>query len=110
MKISQDEIESFTREIFYEVASHNLGVWEVLWAANSQFESASVSDRIELSQSVVRGLTSCGVVKLYRGEQWPSQEVRSEPIKDVEKIIRDRSAWSIEGDLFWLCRTAALFA
>ncbi|HXW33056.1 MAG TPA: hypothetical protein VEJ87_00635 [Acidimicrobiales bacterium] len=108
MKISQPEIESFTRQVFYEVAAHNLGVWEVLWAANSRFPSASVSDRVEVAQRVVRGLTSCGVVKLYPGEKWPSHEVDSKPVKDVEKVLRDRSSWSVEGDLYWLCKTASL--
>jgi hypothetical protein len=93
-------------EVLSEVEADNVGVWEVLWRANSLFPEALMSERVALAENVIRDLLAEDLVRVLQGDPWFGQGDELWPVADAGVVLRNWSAWVPSGDsAFWLVST-----
>jgi hypothetical protein len=96
-----DNYEDFKSSIF-DTSADSLGVYEVWTAANCDYPTLPVSERLAIAEQVVSDLLAEGRVTLVRG-RWIGPEHDHEAVDDPVATLREWRTWVPEqGSVVWL--------
>jgi hypothetical protein len=87
-----DDYENFKASIF-DTSADPLGVYEVLTAANRDYPSLPLSQRLAVAETVVSDLLAEGRVALVRGK-WIGPEHHHEVVPDPVAALREWATWA----------------
>jgi hypothetical protein len=86
--------EDFLVDVLADAASYMLGVYEVLWMANTWWPDWPLSRRLRTAEETVASLVRSGLVRLYRGD-WETAEDNPIRAEETQTVLRDWETWAI---------------
>ncbi len=85
-------------DVLADLRRESMGLYEVLYAANTLYPKAAMSARVAASERVIRRLVAHGRVRLWRG-LWigPDYDREGVATDELDDVLLSHSTWSPEG-------------